>query len=264
MDDSAPSWSEYLREVVRHAKDTFSLYSLAVAIVALIAAVVALLFEGVPPWVSATAAILAGIFAFVAILAGGFYAWRDCKAQQRQRARFDIAAAPIRFDTSPSKGLYPAEAGVRFRVDLDVRNGTGELIQLHRPQLDAFEVGANPLQGEASVDYVLLNLPHASQALGFPFGVESGSRPQIRAELTVRHNFRSMEHIAAHLRDFGPYRIRFTYQFEDMGRQSREGFFEINSSLADYARRLAADWKKHNVRKLVDVIRENSPEMLEA
>jgi hypothetical protein len=259
-----PRVREYSREVLHHGTDAFSRYSWALAFLALATTAATLFFKDIPPWISAATAILTGVFAFIAILAGGYYAWKDAAGQLRQHADFTVAATSVRFKLGGHQGQFPVGPDVQFHVTLDVRNATEQLVRLQRLELTMFDMGTNPLESEYNViERSLYRGRDGSKPIVIPFDVEGGSRPTITIKIAVRHSFRSEEFLAAHLRNFGPYQIGFAYAFEDMAGRSEEGTIRIDGSLVDYARRVAADWKKRGVRKPLEIAREHSPELLE-
>ncbi len=58
-------------------------------------------------------------------------------------------------------------------------------------------MGTNPLDADPSViKYSLLNPPHGSGAIAFPYDIKAGERPKIGVQIAVRHSFRNEEHLA--------------------------------------------------------------------
>lgn len=141
------------------------------------------------------------------------------------------------------RGKFPAGPDVHFHIELDVRNNSPGLIILHGPKLIQFDMGTPLFVEEPSlIQYKLLNPPHGHKPIAFPLSVESDTRPRLGVQVTVRHNFRSEEYLAAHLRELGQYCMSFTYEYEDMTRHVEGGRVTVEGSLEDYACRLAQDW----------------------
>lgn len=259
MTDSEPRMRDYIREVKRHGTDSFSGYSWLLAFLLLVWTVIATEIDQFPGPDALTGAVLTGILAFLALLSGGYYAWRAVAIQIIRRVAFDVSLRSVHFSLGSQRGEFPAGPDVHFQIELDVRNNSTELILLHEPQLILFDMGTTLLASDPSlIQFVILNPPHGNKSIAFPMDVPEGTRHRLGVQIAVRHNFQKEENLAEHLHELGRYQISFTYNFEDMARRIEASLVVIEGTLKNYADQVVQDWTQRKVHRLIEIVRKRS------
>ena len=228
---------KYLQELAKHTGNVYSVVSLVLAFVAI------LLLR-----LSATvnAAIVTSA-AFLSILIAGFYVWKEAIDKYPKTADLSIEYKSCAFKESSSRGGIPYSP-MRFAVKLDAINHGQEPAVLTGIKVVKFNMNNKLLADHPSTtEATLLNAPHGSNQINYPFTIEGGQRlPNIEYRISV-NLVREMEPLefAKSLGEFQKYEIELEYSFEDMARTTNLRRILIQGSFEKYRQQRIMEWSNN-------------------
>lgn len=229
-----PTLSQYLRKLIGHATNAFSVLTLLLAVITLFL-----------PADMVTKAIPISVLVALSLMSAGFYTWKEAIEKIPLGARLSIVHKSIGFGANSLTGGIP-HSPMHFHIDLDLINHGQEMATLNELKVATFEMNTE-LLASSPKSYRLyeVNSPHASRDISFPYCIEGGQRkPNIRYEIEVDLREREPHQFAHQLGKLQDYRIDLQYTYEDMERTTHVELISIQGSFSKYRENTIQEWKQ--------------------
>lgn len=233
--------SQYIRKLIGHATNTFSVLTFILAIITLF------LPAGI-----VTKPLTISILVALSFLGAGFYTWKEAVEKLPQNAKLSIVYKSKGFRAHAFSGGIP-HSPMRFQIDLDLINRGQEMATLNELKVVTFEMNTT-LFAESPMRCRLYetNLPHASRYISFPYCVQGGKRkPNIRCEIEVELREKDPHQFARQTGKLQDYRITLQYTYEDMERIKHVEVIPIQGSFVEFREYMIQLWKQNKQFDLV-------------
>ena len=231
--------SRYLRELVKHSVNIFSLVSLILALSAFFLL-----------WLSDGNDIVNAIIftsaAILSILAAGFYAWKEIVESYPTSANLSVEYKSCTFHSTGTRDGVPISP-MQFRVNLDAINRGQESVVLTDIKIVKFNLNNKLFENAPSkTELLLLNPPHGNNQISCPYIINGRQHiPNLEYRISVKMQALKPIEFARNLGEFQDYEIELEYSFENMDRVINSRTISVLGSFKEYRERCIKEWSNN-------------------
>lgn len=237
---------KYIKSLIRHTVNVFSLLSVMLALAALI----------LIPLNEVMNAIVITTAAFISILFAGYFAWKEINDKLPQKGDVTLKCTSSMLTTRGITNGIPLSP-VYFKIELDLINHSDEMVTLFKVSITEFQHNAR-LLGSQPKDYKLtkFNPNYGSIPIGFPLEVPGRSRDaSLQLEIEVSFNERVPLQFAKRLGELNTYFVKLEYIYQDLDRNAYTRDIEIHGTFEEFKKGTIQGWKQNkNYQLLAEVV----------
>lgn len=230
---------EYIRALLNHSANFFSVFSIIFVLIAWF----------VPMNLLAKTQI-SMIFAILCIVYAGYKTWKDEVEKQSQKREFIIVTKSNHFGTRAYFGDGRIDPNLKLSILFDFINNTDELITINRPELTKLQMNSDLYKEKLkSIKFSLLN--NSFEQIVFPYQIEKKNRISMRCEIGVTLIDICLDDFAFKLKDLENYNLEIEFTYEDMTALTVIKKVKIDGSYEEFKNEIIEYWKEKNKYELI-------------
>lgn len=235
---------EYIKKLISHATNAFSIISLLLAL--------ATLFF---PLDSFNKISLTGLFAILSFLPAGFYVWKETMEKLPKVADLVIECKSVIFGGGGWSGVLPL-LPLKFRITLEFRNRGEEKAKLIRLQVTKCHLGTDLLECNKNIIKLHETSPNIPRSqISLPYDIPKRDWRSVVCELPVELRQKDPPKFAELIKGLQVFEIELKYEYEDMNGDSHSGSLIIRESFEGFRQTVLQQWMQSQQHELVYILK---------